>query len=100
MPAHSDPNTDQNTDRSADPALLRPRLQAFLSETFGLAPAAVADAAPLFSSGALDSHNMIELLVFLEEATGFRPGWAEVSLENLDSVGQILAWAARRAAAR
>jgi hypothetical protein len=41
---------------------------------------------------------MIELLVFLEEATGHRPGWAEVSLENLDSVDKILAWAARRAA--
>ncbi len=96
MPARS----DQNNAQSADPAVLRPRLQAFLCETFGLPPAAVTDAAPLFSSGALDSHCMIELLVFLEESTGFRPGWAEVSLENLDSVGQILAWAARRAAAR
>ncbi len=91
---------DQNTAQSSDPAVLRPRLQAFLGDTFGLGPAAVADAAPLFSSGALDSHCMIELLVFLEEATGHRPGWSEVSLENLDSVGQILAWAARRAAAR
>jgi acyl carrier protein len=88
----------QNTAPSSDPTVLRPRLRAFLTETFGLAPAAVADGAPLFSSGALDSHCMIELLVFLEEATGHRPGWAEVSLENLDSVAKILAWAARRAA--
>ena len=83
----------------SSPDVLRPRLVGFLRDTFGLARDQVDDDAPLFSSGALDSHCMIELLVFLEDATGHRPGWAEVCLDNLDSVGRILAWAGRRAAA-
>lgn len=77
-------------------------LRRFLREDLALQPEpgaeALGDAAPLFSSGRLDSHSMIELLAYLEAAVGRRPAWTDVNLENMDSVEKILRYGARLAA--
>lgn len=53
---------------------------------------------PLFSSGLLDSASMVELMVFLEQETGISVSPADVTLDNFDSIGRILAYAERAAA--
>jgi len=58
----------------------------------------VSDETPLFSTSLLDSFIMIELITFIEKEGGFRVKPSEVTLENLDSIGAILAYAERRGA--
>lgn len=50
----------------------------------------------LFSSGLIDSFNMIELIMFIEETceTAIKP--SEINLDNLDSVGRIMAFLEKR----
>lgn len=54
----------------------------------------LADDAPLFSSGIIDSFVMIDLMGFLEKRTGAR--LAPEDLAELDSVAAILAFAAKK----
>ena len=77
-------------------------LRRFLHEELGLPPDPagdrLGDQAPLFSSGRLDSHSMIELLAYLEAQVGRRPSWSDVHLENMDSVEKIMRYGAVLAA--
>jgi acyl carrier protein len=57
---------------------------------------AIQDTTELFSSGLVDSFAMVDLLQFLEKHTGVRMGPEDISLDNLDSVQRILAFAASR----
>ena len=47
----------------------------------------------LFTSGLLDSVLMQELIMFFEEKTGTRVPAADVTLENFDTPGAIVAYA-------
>lgn len=49
----------------------------------------------LFSSGAVDSFALVNLMMFLEREGGFRISPADVTLDNLDSVNRMLAFAER-----
>ena len=51
---------------------------------------------PLFSSGALDSVAMLNLLAFVEEQAGFEIRADEVTLENFDTPARILRFAEAR----
>ncbi|MET0251544.1 MAG: acyl carrier protein [Novosphingobium sp.] len=53
---------------------------------------------PLFSSGALDSVAMLDLIMFIEEESGIEIRPDEVTLENFDTPGRILRFAQERAA--
>lgn len=53
--------------------------------------------APLFSSGALDSVAMVNLIAFVEEQTGIEIRADEVTLENFDTAERILRFAQERA---
>lgn len=55
----------------------------------------VGDDDALFSVAILDSHAMVDLLALIEARTGRATGWADVSLQNMDSVARILAFANR-----
>ena len=59
----------------------------------------IEDETPLFSSGLIDSFAIVELLLFLEKHTGSRLGAEDINLDNLDTVQQILSFAASRASA-
>jgi acyl carrier protein len=53
---------------------------------------------PLFSSGALDSVAMLNLITFVEAQTGIEIRADEVTLENFDTAARISRFAMERAA--
>jgi acyl carrier protein len=67
-----------------------------LEARFGLDASGIEDTTPLFSSGLLDSFSVAELLMFIEEQGGFRVEPTEITLDNLDSIERILAFAGRK----
>jgi acyl carrier protein len=73
--------------------LTRERLVQYFQEQQGIHPSELGDEAALFSSGLLDSFSMVDLIVFVEDAAGIKVRPAEVTLENFDSIGRILAYA-------
>ncbi|MFT7641211.1 MAG: D-alanine--poly(phosphoribitol) ligase subunit 2 [Pirellulaceae bacterium] len=44
---------------------------------------------PLFSSGAVDSMGMLDLIIHLEQKVGIKIAPAEVTVGNLDSIARI-----------
>lgn len=61
----------------------------YLSEESGLDPDSVSVDTPLFSSGLLDSMDILKLLTFIEETTQSKIPTLEVSLETLDTVAMV-----------
>ena len=78
-------------------ALTQLTLQAFLRDTLNLGDDVGSDST-LFSSGALDSVAMLNLIAFIEEASGIQVRPDQVTLENLDSPARILRFAESQAA--
>lgn len=62
----------------------------YIVDTYGIDPSDFDDNTSLFSSGILDSFNMVELVSFVEETAGIRFGVLDLNLDNLDDVGRIL----------
>lgn len=79
-------------------ALTRDDVVSWLATHAALDPAAVADDTKLFSTSLVDSFVMVDLLLFLEERIGAQIPVSEVNLDNLDTVGSILAFCAKRRA--
>ena len=52
-------------------------------------PADFGARSPIFSTGVLDSFDLIELLALIETETGHQIGTADVSLENFDTAERI-----------
>lgn len=77
--------------------MIRDQLVAHLVERFDLDAADLAGDALLFSSGLLDSFSLVGLIGLLESEAGIRIGALEVTLENLDTLGRILAFVERKA---
>lgn len=75
-------------------ALDRADLVAWLAAEGGLDAATLQADTPLFSDGTLDSLLLIDLIGWLEERTGRRLAWHEVTLENLDTIARIEAFCA------
>jgi acyl carrier protein len=44
----------------------------------------------LFTSSLLDSFAMVDLILFIEKEAGIRIAAAEVTLDNVDTIGSIL----------
>jgi len=65
------------------------KIRELLSSTFELTEDETAPDKALFSSGRLDSFNLIELLGKLETEFGVKVGSGEVSLENLDTAQRM-----------
>ena len=73
-------------------------LKTYLGDRMGLDTATLEEGTPLFSSNLLDSFSMVDLIMFIEKEGGVRLDPADVSLDNLDSIGRILKFVdARRA---
>jgi len=77
-------------------ALGRDDLVTFLRDSLDVDMESLADDAPLFSSGEIDSFSLVALIEFIEQQCGFRVRPTEVSLDNMDSVERVLAYAARK----
>ena len=68
-----------------------------IREFSGLNGEATADT-PLFSSGALDSVAMLNLIAFVEQHAGLEIRAEEVTLENFDTAARIIRFAQERIA--
>ena len=50
---------------------------------------------PLFSSQLVDSFALVNLMMFLEREAGSRIAPADVNLDNMDTIGRMLAYVER-----
>lgn len=55
------------------------------------------EGSPLFSSGIIDSFSLISVMTFLEQKAGISIEPSEVTLENFDSIDNILKYVSRKA---
>jgi len=62
----------------------------YLKDRLGVDTDGVDDSTPLFSSSLLDSFSIVELICFIETQAGIKMDAWDVTLDNLDSIGQIL----------
>ncbi len=76
--------------------MTRETLMAYLIGDLGADPSRLQDDTPLFSGGMLDSFRMIDLMTFIEGATGRQMDPVDVTLDNLDNMTSILAYVARK----
>jgi acyl carrier protein len=70
-------------------------LLAFLEDDLGVDVQDVDEDTPLFSSQLVDSFALVTLMMFLERETGIRIAPADVNLDNMDTIGRMLAYANR-----
>jgi acyl carrier protein len=56
----------------------------------------VARATALFSSGRLDSMNLVNLATFVERSTGIAIPDSDINADHFEDVGSILAYVRRR----
>jgi acyl carrier protein len=94
---------------SASPALSDPpdvdgiadRVRGFVSEFFYVTdPAALADDRSLIEAGIVDSTGMMDVIVFLETEFGFHVDDDDMVPENLETIGLITEFVARKTARR
>ena len=73
-------------------ALTDRQLMAYLKDSLNFGDDLDAET-ELFSTGALDSVSMLDLIAFVEESAGFEIRAEDVTLENFDSASRILRFA-------
>ncbi len=78
-------------------ALTADGIREYLAAELGVDTAGVENDTALFSSNVLDSFSMVDLIVYVETAGGFRMKPSQVNLDNLDSIDRMLAFAAKQA---
>ena len=67
-------------------------LTQFIVDSFGASHDEFEADTRLFSSGILDSFNLVELISYIESESGISIRPTEVTLENLDSIQRILSF--------
>lgn len=77
-------------------AIQRQALVSFLNSKTRADLSSIGDDTALFSTGMVDSFTMVDLLMWLQQQIGTQLGPEDISVENFDSVGRILAFAAAR----
>ena len=70
----------------------RAALIEFLEGDFGIDMSNIDDDTLLFSTGVIDSFALVTLMSYIETNGGFRMNVADVNLENLDSIGRMMAY--------
>jgi acyl carrier protein len=76
-------------------ALTRDDILTALRTELGVDTSGVDESTPLFSAGLIDSFSLVSLILFLETRGGISVQPMDVTLENFDSVGRMLAYVAR-----
>jgi acyl carrier protein len=75
-------------------------LRSFIITNFYVAePGALGDEVSLLGSGIVDSTSVLEIVLFLEEQFGIQVKDDEMLADNLDSIGKIARFIARKKAA-
>lgn len=67
----------------------------YMRKDLGIDTSDVEESTPLFTSGIIDSFALVALVTFIERCCGFVVQPTDVTLENMDSVQRILAFADR-----
>ena len=67
----------------------------FIRIQLGVDTSSLTDDTPLFSSGLIDSFSLVSMMSFVETEGRFRIHPADVSLDNLDTIGRILRYVER-----
>jgi acyl carrier protein len=67
----------------------------FLESDLGVDAEGIDLDTPLFSSQLVDSFALVTLMMFLERKAGIRIAPADVNLDNMDTIGRMLAYVAR-----
>ena len=65
------------------------QIKEFITTELGVSVDDLTDTTPLFTSGAIDSFAMIELLAFLEQTLGAQVDIADMNIEQLDTIESI-----------
>lgn len=73
------------------------RVRQFIQQNFYTAAAAqIADDTSLLDAGIVDSTGVLEVVTFLEAEFGIKVDDSELLPENLDSIGNIVAFVERK----
>ena len=76
---------------------VRERVRRYLVETFYLpSPEALGDDTLLVTEGLVDSTGMLEIIAFLEAEYAIRVDDQEATPENLETIGRMAAFVARK----
>ncbi len=70
-------------------------LLSFLEEDLGVDIEGVDSDTLLFSSQLVDSFALVTLMIFLEREAGIRIAPSDVNLDNMDTIGRMLAYVDR-----
>jgi acyl carrier protein len=82
-------------------AAIESEIRTFLSKNFPLSASGTVDAEQsLVESGVIDSLGVLELVEFVEDKYDFRIPEGELLPENLDSIGNITRFVAKKLGAR
>jgi acyl carrier protein len=75
------------------------RMRAYILESFYVSePGELTDELSLIDSGLVDSTGMLDIILFLEGEYGFRVEDRETIPENLETIGRIADFVARKTA--
>lgn len=70
-------------------------LRSWLSEKTGRAPDSFHSDQLLFTSGLLDSFDLVDLVSLIEQNGGVKVRARDINMDNLDSVGRVVRFLAR-----
>lgn len=72
--------------------LTKDDLIAFMIEELAIDPKHIQEDTALFSGGVIDSFSLISIMTFLEQKAGISIEPSEVTLDNFDSIKNILSY--------
>lgn len=72
------------------------RIRDYLADAQRIDMSDISDDTALFSSGLIDSFAMIDLVSFIEQDLGIAMKPADITLDNLDTLGRIAAFVDKR----
>ena len=75
--------------------LTKAALIEYLDRHLGIDTSRMEADTPLFTSGLIDSFALVSLITYVEQASGIRVQPADVTLDNIDSIGRILGFVER-----
>ena len=76
---------------------IKDQVRSFITTNFYVAdPSALGDETSLLDQGIVDSTGVLEVISFLEATFGIRVADEEMLPDNLDSIGRIAAFVARK----
>ena len=68
----------------------REKIKFYIAESLGIDLSKIADDAPLFSSGIIDSFALVELLAFLENDLNVEIDITDIDIDQLDTIDGLV----------